>query len=168
MTVLWAGPWLLTVHQLGLQCVSFLSLHRIQKPIFGVKCRPNYRVVKKEFDFLHQQSFFPFCFDFYSLMADCVLIVSVTFVRLVKASSYLGLTVPPLPCSRGWARGKLHPQKSRPCLGLRGPSPFSSPVGGLVDSLVDANPLGCKFQQSGSPCLRWSPTRGPRSAFKVS
>lgn len=56
----------------SLLCTSFLSLHRIYKSIFGVKCCPNY-LVKKESEFV--PVFFPFSFNFYSLMADYVIII---------------------------------------------------------------------------------------------
>lgn len=97
-------------------------------------------------------------------MADCVLIVSITIVRLVKASSYLGLTATP-SLQQGVDQGKTPPSE---VLSLPG-APWSIPV-----QQPDGRPGGRKPTRMqapavrGSPCSLWSSTRGPRSAFKVS
>lgn len=75
-------------------------LHRTQTSTFRVKCYPNYRVVKKEFEFLCQSYFFPLCFNFYSLMADYVIIV-IGHICLADNSSVLfNPHHHHLPCSR--------------------------------------------------------------------
>lgn len=137
---------------------AFLSWHTIQKFIFAVKCCPNYLVVKKEFEFLLQCYFFPFCFDFYSLTSDCVMI-TVTFVRLIKASSCLNLITTRFPaagCTHaavGWAGEKPTLRDLGIAAGALWSIPaFSSPMGGLMF----ANPLRCKLwavRASPAPCF---------------
>lgn len=83
-------------------------------------------------------------------MADCVLIVSVTFVRLVKASSYLGLTATP-SLQQGVGQGKTPPSEIPSLPGAPWAVPIQQPGGRPGGQPGGRKPTGMQVPAVGLP-----------------